>query len=547
MKKLVFILFISPVIFFGQNWQWAKFYGANCVNYAERTNSIFSDGTDYYVVGAYGCQLYLPGGSTMMSNGRNDIFISKFDVSGNLIWAKTIGSNFNQGFAYENANGVFDPVNNCIYIGGYIVGSVSFPGGITVNADPNSQDVFVARMDLNGNFVWVKTTGAYGNSGLGNDNSQVFVEPDGDVLLTGRIEDTCFFGSFSVPSGGFIARYDKDGNCKWAANKFNGGMGVHIDFIDSDIVIGASYNNSSSYLDTAILASNGSYDGLITRMDSVGNIKWVKKFGFSGIDAVEGIGVNSANEIFVAGAFTDSVKIDGFSLYNSTQEILIMKIDENGNVMWAKKANNNGTYGAGIDITPDSNTGCYVTGLFAGNFSMNGYNATSSNLYDMFLTRLDSNGNCMGLVSFGVAEATHLYVDATGAIYCTGTFKNTITIGSTTLSSYDGQDIYVAKLDAITGINNNTKLSQNNSLTIYANPNKGTFNIKVPDEVKDFDGAVLLVYDKQGKEVGKFNLDEKSADKNHPHFNVSNTAPGTYIVKLIQKGKVFTGQLVLEE
>jgi hypothetical protein len=549
MKKILYLLLFFPIFISGQSWQWAKFYGANCTNYNERTNSIFSDGTDYYIVGSYACQLYLPGGSTMWSNGTSDIFISKFDASGNMIWTKSIGGNFNQLTAYEDAYGAYDPVNNCIYIAGQIIGVANFPGGITANADGGSEDVFLGKMDLNGDFSWVKTIGSVGNSGFGNDQARAFVEPDGDVLLVGAIQDTCNFDSFSVPNGGFMARYDKDGNCKWAANKLNGGLNsfwTEAAFIGSDIVLGGSFSASATSIDTITLNSNGSFDGFITRMDSIGNVKWFKKFGNSGYDVVGDLTTDSQNNILFCGGFHDSVRIDGINLASPAHDIFIGKMDESGNLSWLKQCNNNGTNGVGIHILTDSTGSSYVTGFFASNFSLDSYSASSSNTYDMFITRLNPNGICMGLVNFGYAIGASIYIDGSGAIYNTGTFQNTVTIGSTTQGSYDTQDIYVAKLDAITGINN-SKFSQSNSLTIYANPNNGTFNIKVPDEVKDFDGAVLLVYDKQGKEVGKFILDEKSADKNHPHFDVTNTAPGTYIVKLIQKGKVFIGQLVLED
>ena len=83
----------------------------------------------------------------------------------------------------------------------------------------------------------------------------------------------------------------------------------------------------------------------------------------------------------------------------------------------------------------------------------------------------------------------------------------------------------------------------NNQLIIYANPNKGTFNIKVPDGVTNLDGAVLIVYDNVGREASRFSLDNSSE---HPHFDVANAASGMYIIKLIQGNKVYVGKLVMQ-
>ena len=45
---------------------------------------------------------------------------------------------------HEGGNGVFDPVNNCLYISGNIIGYVNFGNGITLNGFPNSEDAFLA-------------------------------------------------------------------------------------------------------------------------------------------------------------------------------------------------------------------------------------------------------------------------------------------------------------------------------------------------------------------------------------------------------------------
>jgi hypothetical protein len=44
-------------------------------------------------------------------------------------------------------------------------------------------------------------------------------------------------------------------------------------------------------------------------------------------------------------------------------------------------------------------------------------------------------------------------------------------------------DIFLAKFDLAT--HNNTRTAPNNTLIIYANPNKGTCNITIPDDLKN--------------------------------------------------------------
>jgi hypothetical protein len=547
LKKTLILFLFLPFGILSQSWQWANSYGGGCSSFGERANSIFSDGMNFYLVGSYGCNLHLPGGSILSSNGYNDIFVAKFDPAGALLWAKTIGGSLNQPYALEDANGVYDPVNNCIYMGGSIIGTVNFPQGVTANADGGSPDVFVARMDLNGNFSWVRSFGSVGNSGFGGDIGKVFIEPDGDVLVTGELDGPAAIGPISLNKGGFFARYDSNGNCKWAANKFGPSrVGTRIGFVGDDMIMAGAYYYDSTYIDTVVLNNKGSYDGYISRLDSAGKVKWIKNFTGTGWDGITAIYVDQ-NSIMVGGDFRDTMELGGFQLINPSQDIFIAKLDFNGSVKWLKQNNASGSIEEPSSISAGPSGTFYIAGIFSGTISFGSNLISTTNSNDMFIARLDSVGDWIGVLNFGHATGKGTVVDQNGAVYCTGSFKNTVNIGTTSLTSYDSQDIFVAKLDAITGINSNTKLSQQNQLIIYANPNKGTFNIKVPEEVKDFDEAVLLVYDKQGKEVGKFSLDEKSTDKKNPFFDVSNSTAGTYVVKLVQKGKVFTGQLVLEE
>jgi hypothetical protein len=53
----------------------------------------------------------------------------------------------------------FDSVNQCIYITGHFVNQITFPGLTTLFG---YSDIFLAKMDLNGNFIWAKKAGGFG-------------------------------------------------------------------------------------------------------------------------------------------------------------------------------------------------------------------------------------------------------------------------------------------------------------------------------------------------------------------------------------------------
>ncbi|HYV93175.1 MAG TPA: T9SS type A sorting domain-containing protein [Chitinophagales bacterium] len=155
-----------------------------------------------------------PGTSYLTSVQQQDIFISKFDSAGNLIWAKGMG-----GVAEDVGTSiVHDPVDNGVYITGYFSYTVDFnPGPGTFNLDavsPYPSDIFVSKLDLDGNFVWAKSAGGFSD----DEGWSVAVNSTGDLFVAGRFRsDTINFGSttlinvdaadtIGIPSDIFIAK-----------------------------------------------------------------------------------------------------------------------------------------------------------------------------------------------------------------------------------------------------------------------------------------------------------------------------------------------------
>jgi hypothetical protein len=66
---------------------------------------------------------------------------------------------------------------------------------------------------------------------------------------------------------------------------------------------------------------------------------------------------------------------------------------------------------------------------------------------------------------------------------------------------------------------------------------------KLPDEITNLQNAILLVFDQQGREVARFNLEESDES---PRFDVNKTSAGLYTVQLVQGKKTYWGKMVVE-
>lgn len=168
------------------NWLWAKKAGGSNGDkgFDIKVDSVGS----CYVTGSF------MGGwfGSQYLEGWDDVFVTKLDSSGNFVWAKRAG-----GGNSALANGIaLDAEDNC-YITGYFDGNATF--GTTVLSSLNgSNDVFVAKLDTDGNWLWAIRGGGV-NYDIAED---IEVSPSGTCYITGRYQGYTSFGSHNLSSLG---------------------------------------------------------------------------------------------------------------------------------------------------------------------------------------------------------------------------------------------------------------------------------------------------------------------------------------------------------
>lgn len=123
-----------------------------------------------------------PGTHNLTSAGGGDIFITKFDPSGNFIWAKSMG-----GTDHEfPGNMALDTLGN-VYTTGFFRLTVDFDPGpgiqnrTATGANATFLDVFISKLDASGNYVWAYTVGGAGDDVTG----AIAVKGNDNIYLTG--------------------------------------------------------------------------------------------------------------------------------------------------------------------------------------------------------------------------------------------------------------------------------------------------------------------------------------------------------------------------
>jgi hypothetical protein len=260
------------------------------------------------------------GSYTLINAGNADVFLVKYDNSGNDIWAKSAG-----GTSDDSGESIFADENGNVFVSGYFKSSTITFGSYTLTNAGNA-DLFIIKYDNSGNVLWTKSAGG----GYDDNGESVCVDTNGNVFVSGYFKSSIItFGSYSLTNAGnadfFLVKYDNNGNVLWTKSA----GGISDDF------------------------------GYCVCADKNGNV-------------------------FVTGCFNDPVIIFGsYTLINSWSaipDIFLVKYNSNGNVLWAKKQDGGGiSNDYSSSVCADTNGNVFVTGFFYGlNITFGSYTLTNA-------------------------------------------------------------------------------------------------------------------------------------------------------------------------
>ncbi|MDX2360810.1 MAG: hypothetical protein QNK23_08395 [Crocinitomicaceae bacterium] len=363
-----------------------------------------------------------PGSSIVSLNGGigNGLFILKLDSSGNFIWAK-------QSSTVANSGNVIGHSIDHDTFGNIVVGG-SFSSSQAVDFDPGPgienlistgsslQDIFILKLDSNGDFIWVNKFG-----GVGDDRYlEIAIDNADNIAATGIFYDTVDFDpsgliyNLIAPSNDrnvVVLKLDSNGNFVWAGSIGNF-AGDYIDPSDiafdnsNEIVVSGSYAGSIDFdtgASTVIMSSNGATDGFVLKLDAAGNYLWSNTIGGNDQDEVNSIDFDNTNNIYLAGVFMSTVDFD-----------------------------------SGTSTS----------------------NLTATGVFDGFVLKTNSSGiymNAFSLGGTGITNPSQIKLDNSGNIFLCGSFSETCdldpSVGTVSYTSNGDFDSFACKLQSVVSIN----------------------------------------------------------------------------------------------
>lgn len=339
--------------------------------------------------------------------------------------------------------------------------------------------------------------------------------------------------------------FDSNGNCLWArkySDRFDESF-LNLTFIENDIIVAGYFYSHLIHLDTIQILNSGKIDVFIVRFDSVGKVKWYKKIGGKGDEYICALTKDNDNNLYSTGCFSDTIIVDNDTLYNAVRDYFLLKLDQNGNLIWIDQGhssgNSNGSFGYGIQTDQYGNN--YVIGAFSGSALFGNNFKLSNKEKDFFLAKYNSNGDYIGFSHSGSGFGEKIAIDNQGYIFCTIGIQDTLHIGNDFFVNYGKNDIVLAKSSPLdTGIQ---PIAPDHVLYIYANPSSGRCIIKIPEEFQNGNKLFLSIYNNSGKLMYENSDYPRSEELT---INLELNAKGIYLVTLSNGKTSYRGKLILQ-
>jgi prepilin-type N-terminal cleavage/methylation domain-containing protein len=395
---------------------WAKRAGGTSEDYGGNDIIGYADGTSIVTGSFTGTAVFgqgEPNATTLVSAGSRDIFVAKYAIDGNLVWAKRAGSTGGAEYGF----GVAANSDGSALVTGYFEGTAVFGQGepnATTLVSAGQTDIFIAKYNSNGTLAWARREGGTSPEwGYGISNNV-----DGTFVVTGVfLSNSVVFGQGSPNattlslSGGYdiyIAKYDSEGILIWARSAggtgFDWGRSI-VMHTDGSSTIHGFFSGSATFgqgeTNATTLTSSGVSDIYVARYNSDGSLAWAKRAGGTGDEIGIDIAANIDGSSIVTGYFS-STAVFGQGESNQTtlvsagaQDVYIAKYNANGTLAWARRAGGSGEdSGRGVDVNIDGTI--LIVGYFQGlaNFGQGGLTRelTSIGTIDSFIAKYNSNG-----------------------------------------------------------------------------------------------------------------------------------------------------------
>lgn len=500
----------------------------------------------------------------LISNGDEDIFITKHDAQHELVWSKQIG-----GFWTDKLNGMVVDQDGNIYLTGFYTATANI--GVNFGSDLEEHYLygpgfFIIKLNPEGELIWATTTDGTafpGEIGLLNSKS-ISLDTFGNTYVCGTIKGIIDFDigidTVAIESShtgyydGFIAKFDAIGQFLWAVTLptkqfIDGDYGYASIVTDKEGNVYAS-GEFSNVISNSIdfdpgpgeyLVSAETTSGFVQKLDSLGHFLWARTWHGDEEIYVDDSTIDQFGNIFSTGYFQGLTDFDPgpeeYWLDNTFlhRDIYIQKLDTDGNFKWARSIEGINELHS-MELATDLRGNVYLAGDFVDEFIDADPGVDTFLLYggpftyDLLILKLDSLGNFEWATSTDDEVIDNAYHSVRSSAVAVDTDENVYVAGVTKgITDFDiSENEYIVTADnqgflffskfGSNGVNAIVPgLSSIENITISPNPANGQIKIELGKEYKEISIRLLDGKGSQFFQKNYKNEEEINIDHIHPH------------------------------
>ena len=406
-----------------------------------------------------------------------DAYVAKLDAQGTLQWNTFLGGSggdLGYGIALDTSGNV------------YVVGNSDATWGNPIQPlVPGISDVFIARLDTNGNLVWNTFLG-----GTGMDEAREIAVRGGTLYVTGRSDaawGVITIRPYTGSMDGFVARLDTNGNLRWnsflGGSEFDEAYGIITDGKGAIVVTGFSSGRPgfTGSWGNPIRAYTAFRDAFLARLDPSGNLAWNTFLGGNGNDEGMNLAVDGNDNTYVTGYSTTTWE-NPLRGYTANEDAFVAKVNANGDFAWNTfLGGSSSDQATGIDIDTAGN-------LYVAGYSFRSWGSPVRPLSignDAFALKLDPGGNLMWNTFLGGSGQDYGYgIDVDGS-------GNVVAIGPGNATWDAPIRAYTADMDAFVVKLETPPLVVSTSLQPTMNPGPSSFTVTFDKDVNNPSGSSI--------------------------------------------------------
>ncbi|AUX40520.1 hypothetical protein SOCE26_019210 [Sorangium cellulosum] len=370
------------------------------------------------------------------SMGAMDAFVTRRYLDATEPTFKVFG-----GSGTDHGRLVESGAEGTVILAGTFQNSVTFDG-IQLNSVAGGTDLFVAKLDGNGNLLWLGQIGGMGPDAVDG----LSVDRDGGIFVAGTtINDVQVFGEPLSGGGGediFVAKISPDGELLWKRAFGDQSLQRARDVAatpDGGAVVVGHFTGSVDFGNGERRAS--SQDAFMVKFDAEGNTSWDRVYGDTLDQDLTAVAVGGNGNIYVAGSASGTIVLGGAQLRSVDEtDVVVAAFRADATALWSGIYPGRGPQTA-LAVAVDGANNALVAGEFQEGITIGEARLAATGGKDTFLVKLDPSGEPAWAKHFGgtmdqIPEA--VAVDALGNIALTGTFWGTMTFGQDVLLTNAG-------------------------------------------------------------------------------------------------------------